>query len=130
MPASTILIADDEPHIRMVLARKFAGLGHRVVEAADGEEAFDLARAERPDAIVSDLQMPGMSGLELCTRLKAEDSTRGIPALLLTARGYLIDDASRASTNIVAVMAKPFSVRDVAERVGAMLQDQARARAA
>ena len=63
-----LVVADDETHIRLVVAEKFRAAGHIVFEARDGEEALDLVREHRPDAIITDLQMPYLSGLELCER--------------------------------------------------------------
>ncbi len=108
-----ILVADDEHHIRSVVAAKLRGSGFEVIEAADGEEALELARATPPDVVVTDLQMPVMSGLELCLALKALPACADTPALLLTARGYILDDGQIALTNIRRLMSKPFSAREV-----------------
>lgn len=113
----TILIADDESHIRLVVGQRLRTMGFNVVEACDGEEAFELAKEIHPDLVLTDLQMPGMSGIELCTKMKQCEQTREIPAILLTARGYLLSEAEVAATNIREMLAKPFSVRDVSERI-------------
>lgn len=118
---TTILIADDESHIRMVVGQRLRAMGYNVVEACDGEEAFELAREHRPALVLTDLQMPGMSGIELCTLLKKTPETSAIPAILLTARGYLLGEAEIAATNVRQVMSKPFSVRDVTERISQLV---------
>lgn len=113
----TILIADDESHIRLVVGQRLRSLGYTVVEACDGEEALELAREHKPDLVLTDLQMPGMSGIELCTRMKLLPETAQIPAILLTARGYLLSPEEMAATNVRELLAKPFSVRDVSEKI-------------
>lgn len=117
MSQGTILIADDESHIRHVVGQRLRTAGYNVVEAADGKEALELAIEQRPDLVISDLQMPVMSGLELCAKLNENAQTASIPAILLTARGYLVEDEVRKLPNIRYLLAKPFSVRDVLERV-------------
>lgn len=110
---NTIVIADDESPIRLVVGEKLRSAGFTVVEARDGEEALDLVRAHRPVAVITDLQMPYMNGLELCTALRSDPATAEIPALLLTARGHVLSDEMLSKTNIKRVMSKPFGVRDL-----------------
>jgi DNA-binding response OmpR family regulator len=117
MPNGTILIADDEIHIRHVVGQRLRSAGYTVIEAGDGKEALELALEHIPDMVISDLQMPTMSGLELCTQLRDNASTSHIPAILLTARGYLIEESHKHLTNVRAIVAKPFSVREILERV-------------
>jgi CheY-like chemotaxis protein len=110
---ATILVCDDEPHIVHVVAAKLRNAGFEVETAADGQEALQRAKARRPDLIISDFQMPNMSGLELAARLRAEPALRDVPIVMLTARGFAIEPAELASTGIRCVMAKPFSPREV-----------------
>jgi len=112
-PAMTIVIADDEAPIRMVVGEKLRSAGFTVVEARDGEEALDLVREHVPVAVITDLQMPYMNGLELCTAMRADARTAHIPAVLLTARGHILTDEMLARTNIKRLMSKPFGVRDL-----------------
>ena len=109
----TLVIADDEAPIRMVVGERLRSAGFTVYEAQDGEEALELVRKHMPTAIVTDLQMPYMNGLELCTALRADGRTAHIPALLLTARGHVLTDEMMARTNIKRVMSKPFGVREL-----------------
>ena len=109
----TLVIADDEAPIRMVVGERLRSAGFTVYEAQDGEEALELVRKHMPTAIVTDLQMPYMNGLELCTILRADGRTAHIPALLLTARGHVLTDEMMARTNIKRVMSKPFGVREL-----------------
>src|SRR5882757_6423031 len=85
--AANIVVCDDEPHILRAAEFKFKLAGHRVRAAGDGEEAWNLIRAERPDLLVSDLQMPRMDGLQLIARVRQCPETADLPVLLLTAKG-------------------------------------------
>ncbi len=116
----TIVVADDETHIRLVVADKLRAAGCTVFEACDGEEALDLVHKHHPDAIITDLQMPYMSGLELCMRLAEEARAAGttpIPTVLLTARGHVLEPEQLSLTGIKRVMGKPFGVRELLEFV-------------
>jgi hypothetical protein len=123
----TILLADDEHHIRLVLADRLLKAGFAVLQAADGDEALQLARQKLPAFIITDLQMPRMSGLDLCLALRESAATASIPAILLTARGYLASTSEISRTSIRDVIAKPFSAREVVERVKSILADSATA---
>lgn len=105
-----VLVADDEAFITNVVARKLQNAGLEVIVAMDGQEAYELAMNERPDFLITDLQMPRMSGLELCARLTAE-LPEPIPTILLTAKGFEIDRSKIGSLPILRVMTKPFSPR-------------------
>jgi CheY-like chemotaxis protein len=109
----TIVIADDEAPIRLIVGDKLRAAGYTVIEARDGEEALDAVRAASPACLITDLQMPYMNGLELCTALHDDPATRHIPALLLTARGHVLTDDMLARTSIKRVMSKPFGVREL-----------------
>lgn len=117
----TILIADDEAPIRQMVAMKLRGAGFAVLEARDGEEALEIATATPPAMVVTDLQMPWINGLELCVRLKAQESTSRVPVLMLTARGHLLASVDIARTNIREVISKPFSARQVLQAVESIL---------
>ena len=86
MDGKTVLIADDEPHVRYMLEFKLSKAGYAVLTASNGRQAYELACAHRPDVVVTDYRMPGVDGLEFCVRLKENPETAGIPALMLTAR--------------------------------------------
>jgi DNA-binding response OmpR family regulator len=125
MPA-WILVCDDEAHIRHIIAHKLRAAGFSVVEARNGEEALSLLDAQiakegSPSLVISDFQMPLITGLELCKVLKQRAATAGTPALMLTARGYVLTDEELAQTNIREVISKPFGVRQLLERVVKML---------
>jgi len=115
-----ILVADDETYILHVVSRKLLNAGYEVITAMDGEEARDLCLAELPDLLITDYQMPYMTGLELCRQLRADERTRAIPALMLTARGFDVEQGELAAAGISAVLAKPFSPREVLQKVEAL----------
>ena len=119
--AKTILVVDDEAHIVQVLSLKLRNAGYLVQTAADGEEAFETARADCPDLVIADFQMPYMTGIELCRALAADPVTADVPVLILTARGYAIDDADLAVGNIRDVVSKPFSPRGILKQVEGLL---------
>jgi CheY-like chemotaxis protein len=84
--------------------------------AADGEEALDLVLQERPDLLITDYQMPVMSGVELCQALHNDAATAGIPILMLTARGFDLSEAERDACGILELMSKPFSPAEVLQK--------------
>lgn len=113
MSVAKVLLVDDEPHIPMVVGRKLSTAGFEVATAADGEEGLAAAKEFCPDLIITDLQMPYMSGAELAAALRADPSLRDIPVILLTARGYVLSDEEREATNIKHFLSKPFSVHEI-----------------
>lgn len=116
-----ILVVDDETHILHVVSLKLSNAGYEVITAEDGEEGLEVALQRDPDVIITDYQMPYMTGLELCTALKQHDLTRSTPALMLTARGFSISSEALDKTNIVSVLSKPFSPREVLGKVQELL---------
>lgn len=119
--AQTVLIVDDEAHIVQVLSLKLTNAGYDVISAGDGEEASELAQQRQPDLIITDFQMPYMTGLELCKVLSNTPSTQSIPVIMLTARGYALDDQELDACNIRCVISKPFSPRSVVQEVARQL---------
>ena len=111
-----VLVADDEAHIRHIVSMKLANAGYEVVTAADGEEALELCLAEAPQLVITDFQMPYLSGLEMCYKLREADATRDIPVLMLTARGFDIEPQEMAAAGISEVLSKPFSPREVLQK--------------
>lgn len=116
-----ILIVDDETHILQVLSLKLRNAGYEVNAANDGEEGLEMAINNIPDLVITDFQMPYMTGLEMCKGLASYESTAKIPVLMLTARGYSLDDSDLADVNIKEVIHKPFSPRAVLETVQQIL---------
>jgi DNA-binding response OmpR family regulator len=114
-----VLIVDDEPNIREVVGLYLRRDGHEVVSAADGEEALDLFRSSRPDLVVLDLMLPKMNGLEVCRRMQAE---RRVPLIMLTARGAEEERIVGLGIGADDYVVKPFSPRELAARVAAVLR--------
>jgi len=117
MERAKVLIADDEAHIIHVVQLKLENGGFEVIAAMDGQETLDMAREMHPILLVTDLQMPILSGLEVATILYQEKETRDIPVILLTAKGFEVDDSAIANTNIKMIMTKPFSPRNLLAKV-------------
>ena len=120
-----ILVADDESHILHVVSLKLRNAGFAVVTAGDGQEALELAQQEKPDLIITDYHMPQLSGLELCQRLKQDPATAGIPAIMLTARGYHLDAEVTEQSGILRMLSKPFSPRHLLATVNEVLSEAA-----
>ena len=116
MAQRRILIVDDESYIVSILSLKFRNLGDQIFTACDGEEGFAAACKELPDLIISDYQMPGMTGLQMATRLHQNQATAHIPVILLTARAHRLEPGQLQQTGIRHVLDKPFSVREVIAR--------------
>jgi DNA-binding response OmpR family regulator len=117
----TILLADDEAYLRMLVRTTLADPAYRIVEAADGPAALDLARQEHPDVVVLDWMMPGLSGIEVATALRQDPSTATIPIIMLTAKGQATDQARGHAVGIATYLIKPFSPLELLETVQAVL---------
>jgi len=121
----TILVADDESHILNVVSLKLTNAGYTVFTAVDGQEALELATAQRPDLLITDYHMPQLSGLELCQRLRQNPATAGIPTIMLTARGYSLEPSDTEQNGINCMLSKPFSPRQLLATVSEMLANAA-----
>jgi len=125
MPDSTVLVVDDDPVILKLLEVNFEMEGFTVLLAHDGAEGIDVARSERPDIIVSDIMMPGKSGLELVSELKSDPSTSDIPIILLSAKAQNADVRSGMDAGADDYITKPFEPLDLVDRVNRLLSSQA-----
>ncbi len=114
-----ILIVDDEPHIRELLAFALGKAGYATVEAADGEAALEAIAAHRPALVVLDINMPRLNGLDVCRRIRAEGQ---LPVLLLSSRDDEIDRVLGIELGADDYVVKPFSPREVTARVSAILR--------
>jgi two-component system, sensor histidine kinase and response regulator len=119
----TILIADHETHVVNVLAARLRDTGYQVVTAGDGGEAYRLARSVRPDLIIADYQMPCLSGLELCSRLRHDPLLRDIPVIILAACG-LMPPTDAETDQIRRIIGKPFRPQAVVHEVETLLEGQ------
>jgi DNA-binding response OmpR family regulator len=123
--AVRVLVADDEDDIRALVALAVRKAGCTVISSvADGAAALGVARTERPDLAVLDVSMPGATGLEVCTALRADPATAGIRILLLSAGASLEDVAAGLAAGADAYLAKPFQVSGLVHQVHALTARQ------
>ncbi len=115
-PTQRILVVDDEPDIAGLVAYHLAKAGYRVSTAATGAEALKVARAERPDLVVLDLMLPGVSGLDVLAELRRHDETKDMGVVLLTARKEETDRITGLSSGADDYVAKPFSPQELVLR--------------
>ena len=116
-----ILIADDEPNILVSLEYLMKREGHAVVLARDGHEALEAIRRTKPALVLLDVMMPGRSGIEVCQAVRADEALAGVKILMLTAKGRDTDVAQGRGVGADDYMTKPFSTRELSEKVRAML---------
>jgi len=112
-----ILVVDDDLHMVHILSYKLRREGYEVISACNGQEGYDLACQAKPDLVVTDFQMPLMSGFEMAVKLRANRDTAGLPVIMLTARGHKIPPGDLAQTNTRSLMAKPFSARELIQNI-------------
>jgi len=113
----TILLVEDEPAQRAVLAYNLKSEGFDVIEAEDGEEALVMAQDSLPDLVLLDWMLPHVSGLEVCRRLKSGKATRALPVIMLSARSEELDKVRGLETGADDYMVKPYSVAELMARV-------------
>jgi two-component system phosphate regulon response regulator PhoB len=121
MPARVLIIEDEEP-LTTLLRYNLEAAGYDVDSAARGDEAELKLRETTPDLIVLDWMLPGVSGIELCRRLRARPATAQLPIIMLTARGEETDRVRGLATGADDYIVKPFSVPELLARVGALLR--------
>jgi two-component system, OmpR family, phosphate regulon response regulator PhoB len=117
-----ILVVDDEPDIVALVAYHLAKTNYRVSTASNGTDALSIARQERPSLLVLDLMLPGMSGFDVLEHIRAEEGTRHIAVLMLTARKEEQDRIRGLSLGADDYLTKPFSPQELVLRVGAILR--------
>ena len=125
MVGKKVLVVDDEIHIVHVVAIKLRNNGYEVISADNGAEAFELACGDKPDIIVTDFQMPRMTGLELVEKLRQCEQTRDIPVILLTARNFAISEEQQKELQISGCLSKPFSPKELLENIEDILYHRA-----
>jgi two-component system, OmpR family, alkaline phosphatase synthesis response regulator PhoP len=117
-----ILLCDDEIHILRAAEFKFKRAGYEVILANDGEEGWDQIQQQLPDVVVTDCQMPRLSGLGLAQRIKNDPVTCQIPVIMLTGKGFeLSEQEIQKEYGIRALIGKPFSPRELFQQVEALL---------
>ncbi len=123
--SKTILVADDEPNIVISLEYLLQREGYTVVVARDGQEALDAIIRDKPDLVLLDVMMPNKSGFEVCQAVRADSDLRSTRILMLTAKGRETDVAKGLALGADAYMTKPFSTKELVQKVARMLEDAA-----
>jgi DNA-binding response OmpR family regulator len=117
----TVLVADDEPAMLSLISRYMKSLGFSVIEASEGDSAWELAQNESPDLVILDVMMPGMSGWEICKRLKAQSTNGGrfseTGVIMLTGIGENLNEMTSPLFAADAWLNKPFDFSDLDERI-------------
>ena len=115
--SATVLIIDDEIHIRRLIAQMLELAGYQVLEAAGGSEALRLMEQTKPDVITCDIFMPGMNGFEVLEAIKSEPATAEIPVIMLTAIGQEKDTARAKALGADDYITKPFGTTNLVETI-------------
>ncbi len=119
MAEKTILVSDDDPHIRRLIAELLSSEGYKVLLAEDGEAALEMCREEHPDLVILDIIMPKMDGMEVCRRLRDETAA---PIVFLTAKDDITDLVSGLAIGGDDYITKPFKGAELIARVKAALR--------
>jgi two-component system alkaline phosphatase synthesis response regulator PhoP len=126
MRAPCVLLCDDELHILRAAQFKFQRAGFEVLTAGDGEEAWAILQQRRPDLVITDCQMPRLSGLGLVARMRQHPPTAGLPVVMLTAKGFeLSAEQLQQQYGICRLVPKPFSPRELLALAEAILREAA-----
>lgn len=121
MDRPRVLIVDDEPHIVLSLEFLLERAGYQTAVAADGDEALALVRRLRPDVVLLDIMMPGQNGYAVCRTIKADPETRGIPVIMLSAKGQEVEVLKGLELGASAYVTKPFGNAEILEAIRAVL---------
>ena len=113
----TILLADDEEYLRLLVHTTLDDPAYRILEATDGHQALAMAQTEHPDLLVLDRMMPGLSGLAVAQALRQDPATIHIPIIMLTAKGQDSERAQEHALGLQAYLVKPFSPLELLEKV-------------
>jgi two-component system alkaline phosphatase synthesis response regulator PhoP len=120
MDKKKILVADDEAGIRLTLGRTL-DKDYVVLEATNGEEAVEIAKEQKPDLILMDLIMPKMDGYAACSQIKADQATKGIPVVILTAVGHEFNKKFATEMGAEAYITKPFNIQGLIDVITPLL---------
>jgi CheY-like chemotaxis protein len=120
MDKQKILIADDEPGVRSIVSRILEE-EYIVLEAANGEEAIDIAKGQQPALVLMDLMMPKIDGYAACLRIKSDQATKGIPVVILTAIGHELNKKFAAEMGADGYITKPFTRESLLEEMRRLL---------
>jgi len=118
----SLLLVDDDPEILALLQAKLKDQPFEIFTAAEGESALNIIRTQKPDLIVLDISLPGLSGLEICRSLKADKNTREIPIIMLSARSEEIDRVLGLEFGADDYVTKPFNPQELILRINSVLK--------
>lgn len=116
-----ILIAEDEPDIRDLIAFTLRFAGHEVVTATNGEEAVQVAQKEAPDLIILDVRMPRMTGYDACRAIKSDPALNAVPVIFLSAKGQESEIQDGMNAGAEEYLLKPFAPDQLTDRVRSIL---------
>lgn len=122
MPAKTVLVVDDEQDIVELVGYNLEKEGFSVIRAYDGEKALEYVRTKKPDLLVLDLMLPGLTGLDVCKMLRGKAETASLPIIMLTAKGNEIDKVVGLEMGADDYITKPFHIREFVARVKSVLR--------
>jgi len=117
-----ILVVEDERDIQDLIAYNLQQAGHEVIQASRGDDAVRIARQQRPDLVLLDLMLPGLSGKEVCQALRRDPATQSVPVIMLTAKGEEVDRVVGLEVGADDYVTKPFSMRELMLRVQTILR--------
>jgi CheY-like chemotaxis protein len=120
MDKKKILIADDEESIRLTVGRLLEN-DYAVLEAANGAEAVEIAKGQKPDLILMDLIMPKMDGYTACSQIKSNEETKGIPVIILTAVGHELNKKYATEMGAAGYLTKPFNIKELLKLITTLL---------
>lgn len=119
-----VLLCDDEIHVLRAAEVKVRRAGYDVRIAGNGLEAWEMIQADRPDLLVTDVQMPMVDGLELVRRIRENPATKDLPILMLTAKGFELEhDELIQDWGVAGIVSKPFSPRELVEEIDHALEN-------
>jgi len=116
-----IVIAEDEPDIRELIAFTLRFAGYEVITGNNGEEGYQLTKSERPDLVMLDVRMPKLTGYEACKRIKAESELANIPVIFLSAKGQENEIEQGLAAGAEEYLLKPFAPDQLVDRVKTVL---------
>ncbi|MBO6940556.1 MAG: response regulator [Deltaproteobacteria bacterium] len=122
LDGKTVLCADDDLEILSLVTRHVRSMGATVLEASDGEEALKVAKREKPDLIVLDVMMPGMSGWEVCRAVREDDSLADTGVLMLTGIGERLNEMTSPLYGADDFLDKPFELDDLDSKLRGVLE--------
>ncbi|MDP2920347.1 MAG: response regulator [Dehalococcoidia bacterium] len=113
-----ILVIDNEENLRKILQVNLTASGYEVITASNGEEGLALMEREKPDLVLLDIKMPGISGWEVLNILNSRPNLKDIPVIIMTAFLKSTEEARMKTTGVTGFLAKPFDVQELLDQVG------------